>query len=522
MMMNDIGCSQRSEIVTELFELGTWEFDPRSETFDCNGHAKSLFGFTDDAPLPYLHFLNAIHPEDRERIDRTFRSALDRGIGRYAAEFRTAALDGVERVLDARGVVHFGDDKPIRVIGAVLDITERKRVERQLAAAKERADAAAKAKSEFLANASHEIRTPLGVMLGFADLALDPAQSWPEKESCLRTIKKNGETLIQLMNEILDLSKAEAGRIDIDCREFDLKDLLNELESFFQLTCREKKVQLRLRCEGSVPRKILSDAHRVRQVLVNLVGNSLKFTEKGHVEVLVKPAPAGLRFEIADTGIGISPENRPNLFREFGQANPDVYRKYGGTGLGLALSLKIARVLGGDLSLGRSEPGAGSTFIFDLPAAAAGPEFLDLAARPAPAPDEKSDDPTLGGVRILVADDAPEIRLVISTYLQRAGAVVETAENGVDAIQKISETDYDIVLMDIQMPVMNGFEATSRLREWGYRGPIIALTAYALAEERDRCLKAGFDDHLTKPIDRNGLLTEVKAHALRPARSWAH
>jgi len=263
---------------------------------------------------------------------------------------------------------------------------------------------------------------------------------------------------------------------------------------------------------------------------VNLIGNAVKFTAEGGIDILVRTErlTPGERmtvsFFIRDTGIGISPQQKEKLFQAFSQGDASTSRRYGGTGLGLALSRQIAVALGGDVVLHESRPGQGSTFEFKVPNGKwrEGVELLNLE-RPAHRNEERgAEDPDLRGVRVLLAEDTEEIRLVVIRFLEKAGASVDVAVNGVEAIKRASEADYDVVLMDLQMPVMDGYDATERLRTWGYRRPIIALTAHAMREERERCLRSGFDDHLTKPVERQSLLREVIEHARRPHEEWAH
>jgi len=401
--------------------------------------------------------------------------------------------------------------------GVVRDITERKRTAEELKAAKEAAVAANIAKTAFLANMSHEIRTPLGAVIGFAELLSDPDISQEEREAYAATIRRNGDLLSGLIEDILDLSKVEVGKVGIDVRDVWLPEILKEAESTLGLKAREKGIALNIVTEENAPLSIRTDPLRLRQVLMNVVGNAIKFTEHGFVNVIVKSlddaaSSKRVAFVVQDTGRGISPENISRLFTPFSQVDASIRRQYGGTGLGLMLSKRLAKLLGGDVVLTESKPGVGSTFTITIDAGEA-----RGASEPAKA--EKKAEATktgvtrLDGVQVLLADDALDNQVLVSRILGRAGAVVELASNGLEAIEKINRRRYDVVLMDLQMPVMDGFTATAELRKQGYLGQILALSAHALKEERERTLASGFDDHLVKPFGRDELIQRVALSA---------
>ncbi|MCX6109867.1 MAG: ATP-binding protein [Proteobacteria bacterium] len=391
-------------------------------------------------------------------------------------------------------------------------------------AARELAAEASQAKSHFIANMSHEIRTPLGAVIGFADLLQHSEPSAADRTFYLDAIKRNGHLLASIINDILDLSKIEAGKIEIDLQPVSVSQVLQDVTCFLKIQAEDKGVKLSMHLDESIPAHIVTDALRLRQILLNIVGNAVKFTSRGEVDVrihsVVLPGQgnAQLAFTVTDTGCGVSPEQADKLFAAFTQADVTTTRKFGGTGLGLALSRRMARLLGGDVKLVASRPGHGSSFVVTiaLVEAPAGTAELSKAEdqrrlqKPAKMSPQQG---CLPGVRVLVVDDSADNRLLLNRILLGAGAKVDMAENGQEALDRIGECKYDMVLMDLQMPVMDGYEANERLRQQGYRTPVIALTAHALREERQLCLDKGFTDHIGKPVDRIAMLKTLTQYA---------
>jgi signal transduction histidine kinase/CheY-like chemotaxis protein len=386
------------------------------------------------------------------------------------------------------------------------------------------AEAANEAKSVFLANMSHEIRTPLGAVLGFGQLLDDSTLSAPERRSYLDAIKRNGENLTRLIDDILDLTKVEAGRLEVETVGLSLRALVEEVFNSLSMKAAEKG--LRLDAEYVAPCRdwIESDATRLRQVLLNVIGNAVKFTDRDGVKVSVRTATVGDRvqvgFTVQDHGRGLSEREREKLFQPFTQADASTTRKFGGTGLGLVLSRKLARSLGGDLVLVDSAPGQGSTFRIDITANRGQARPDQTAAGQAAASGKgavTASRRALSGVRVLVAEDAADNQLLVTRLLTRAGAVVDVAANGQEAVDLALSREagdpYDVILMDIQMPVMDGHDATRRLRDGGFTKPIIALTAHAMKEERERCLRSGCSDHVATPINVRGLIDVIARHA---------
>ena len=400
-----------------------------------------------------------------------------------------------------------------------------RRQRRELKALSVEAQRANAAKSQFLANVSHEIRTPMTAILGYADLLHGEISSPELLEESITTIRRNGRHLLALINDILDLSRLEAERIELESVRVDLVALLAEVRDLLHPTAAKKEIDFQLRAEGPIPRFIESDPTRLRQVLVNLVGNAIKFTENGSVEVCVCfEDESSLMIEVVDTGCGMSGEQLSRVFEPFVQADASTTRKYGGTGLGLAISKRLAAALGGSLTA-TSEPEVGSTFRVELPLGNVveqrliSPERIDWCAKGIAA--NSGPLRSLSGLTLLLAEDGEDnIRLIVH-LLEKAGAVVEVAENGqlaldaVEARDAVGEPPYSVILMDMQMPVLDGYETTSTLREKGYAAPIVALTANAMASDREKCLAAGCDEFATKPIEREDLLTKILEQAGR-------
>jgi signal transduction histidine kinase/CheY-like chemotaxis protein len=385
---------------------------------------------------------------------------------------------------------------------------ERSRSENELVAAKDAAERANRAKSQFLASMSHEIRTPLNAVIGFANLVLDEITD-PVHREHLTQVSKSASHLLNLINDILDLSKIESGAIELENEPFSPHLVIQEVLNGFALEARGKGLELLADLDEDVPEWLRGDAGRIRQILLNLVGNAVKFTRAGHIRITAKPGQnrdrrRELILRVADTGIGIPPAKRDMIFNTFTQADSSHTREYGGTGLGLSIAKRLIERMGGDISVD-SDPGLGSTFTFNL--------WLDQYRPPAGTgesagvkPPDSRTRPAAASLNVLVAEDNPVNQRLASALLTKKGHRVRVADNGGQAVALFREGDFDVILMDVEMPIMDGLTASRRIREMESRSrsqpiPILAMTAHAMKGDRERCLEAGMNDFIAKPVN---------------------
>ncbi|QDU81174.1 Autoinducer 2 sensor kinase/phosphatase LuxQ [Polystyrenella longa] len=370
-------------------------------------------------------------------------------------------------------------------------------------------------KSEFLANMSHEIRTPLTAILGFSEVLRDEDVSPQEKQHAVETIHRNGSHLLALINDILDLSKVEAGKLELEYRETNPRKIVEEVQELLSERAASRNLQLVPEFKGEIPQLIRTDPTRLKQALVNLVGNAIKFTENGKIRLVVQhnELESRLSFEVIDTGIGMSIEQMKRIFQPFGQADSSTTRKYGGTGLGLMITKTIASLLGGDVNVS-SDLGEGSRFQFWIC-----PEVIKQSSLKTEGASDNMDAPIAASQanrtgRILLVEDGLDNQRLISFLLKKAGFTVDIAGNGKIGMEEtidrwMSGEPYDLVLMDMQMPVMDGYTATRKLRDAQYPGHIVAVTAHAMKGDESSCIKAGCDAYLSKPIDRQAMIDEI-------------
>ncbi|MFE9082824.1 PAS domain-containing protein [Brevundimonas sp. NPDC003935] len=444
-----------------------------------------------------------VHPEDRHLVLKAIGEAVKTGTPtrlEHRAVHRKGHTIWVEctfkALKDENGHV---DD----VVVVIRDMTQRRVLEDQVIEAKERAEKAAQAKSEFLANMSHELRTPLTSVIGFSGLLQGSEALPPEERTYVERIATASEALLGVINDILDYSKLEANAIEMDPEPFQVAALVDGAAAIVEGQCVAKGLSLKVVADAAMPEVLTGDAGRLRQVMLNFLSNAVKFTGKGGVTLRVggAPDPDGrwrLRVAVTDTGIGIPAEKIEVLFERFSQADASTTRVYGGTGLGLAISRRLIEIMGGEIGVD-SKPGEGATFWFETPLIQGG-----SAAGLTGGNDEMAASGGLAGGRILMADDAPGNRELVSAILRGLGLEIDTVCDGAEAVQAMQSGSYDLVLMDVHMPVMDGLAATREIRRMqagsGHRTPILALTANVQADQVARCLDSGMDGHLAKPI----------------------
>ncbi len=387
------------------------------------------------------------------------------------------------------------------------DTSERRRFENHLLRARQDAENANAAKSTFLANMSHEIRSPLGAIMGFAELIKQPGLANTEMINYASVIERNSHHLLRIIDDILDLSKVEAGKMLIENIDFSISDLLADFSSLMAFRAREKAIDFELQTPSMLPSIIKADPTRIRQILMNIVGNAIKFTTKGHVQLEVELSANMMTFTVSDTGSGLSAEQASQLFQPFHQADVSTTRKFGGTGLGLVLTRRLTEAMGGSFILVNSAPGSGSVFKAAIQVVVpdkATPLFLKKVKQKSTLIKEIPFN--FAGRRVLLIEDSPDNQVLISLILSKVGILVEIASDGYDGVNAAASNNFDLVLCDVQMPRMDGHQTVRELRSRGFDKPIIALTAHAMKEERDKAKASGFDDYLTKPINRAALI----------------
>jgi PAS domain S-box-containing protein len=488
--------------------------DPSGIITDVNKQMESLTGCTRDELIgaPFKSYFT-----DPERAEAAINLVLsEKKVTDY--ELTARALDGKKTVVSYNATTFYDRGRTLQgVFAAARDVTERKRVEEELRQAKAAAESASRTKSDFLASMSHEIRTPMNAIMGIADL-LAKTSLTAEQDKYVQTFRRAGDNLLNLINDILDLSKVEASQLELEQTGFSLNDLLEKVMEMVGARANEKGLSLVCELAPSVPTDLVGDPTRLQQVLLNLLGNAIKFTESGSVSLRVSPdedssVPTALRFSISDTGIGIPGEKLGQVFERFRQADSSTTRRFGGSGLGLTISKRLVELMGGRIWV-HSGVGEGSVFSFAVPFEI----WTDATRRAAEAVGTGPDLP-LPALRILLAEDSPDNCMITVAYLAETPYRVEIAETGAIACDMFAAGHYDLVLMDRQMPVMDGLTATRTIRAWELANnrsptPIIALTASALKGDREKCLAAGCTGFLTKPIKQEILLHAIKERSM--------
>ena len=557
---------------------GVWHWNLLDGSAWYSAGFRKMLGFSDSAEFPdrFETFASRVHPDDIGRVHHAVATHLD-GEDKFDLEFRMRVKDGTWSWFRARGRSVVEDGKSTKMLGTLTEwplssardqlaasasdklaaalhdqsqssrALEKARADLQiqnqeLQRARATAEAATMSKSMFLANMSHEIRTPMTAILGFVDLLTEEQKDLAEREFIVNAIRRNGKNLLTIINDILDLSKIEAGGMGVEIISCAPLNIIQDVVSFMQPQALDRGLELFVELKSPIPETIETDPTRLRQILMNLIGNSIKFTEHGGVKVLVHftnepmeprvepdqsdaaPAANRIQVQVMDTGIGIDDVQRQKLFHPFTQADASTTRRFGGTGLGLTISRRLSRMLGGDI-FSSSQAGLGSIFTVEIGIGNANLDRMITVLTPqTPVHLEskskiQSEDPQQiihnAKTSVLVAEDGEDNQRLMVHHLTRAGMKITVANNGHEAVdlaiaaQKQGRAP-DVILMDMQMPVMDGYEATEKLRSLGWRGAIIAITAHAMNGDRDRCMKSGCDEYLTKPIEKDALIQAVQ------------
>ncbi len=517
---------ERLRLALEGAHQGSWDWNIAAGVLNYSDRTRAILGLPhDQAVIDIDAWERLVHPDDLDHVWRDFTDSVESGTGHYASEYRVKAGGGWRWVSDRGKIVqHDAVGQPIRAVGILADITEQRQVEEALIQAKVaaeqarreaeearyRAEQADQVKTRFLAQMSHEIRTPLNAVLGFAGLLADSPLD-PQQRQHLETVRETGHLLLVMLNDLLDYAKLEAGKISLERIPFRLDDLLDETRRTTEMLLSEKTVALRFELDSALPAWVRGDPIRLKQVLNNLLSNAVKFTAKGSITlgatVLPSPphAPGSVRFAVTDTGIGVAKDQHGALFQEFSQIGDGTARHYGGTGLGLTICRELVELMGGIIGVD-SDAGRGSTFWFTV--------SLDPVEAPliVPEPAQRAAAKHMPPLRILVADDVLTNRELARALLERQGHLVTLAENGHQAVEAVRRQPPDVVLMDINMPVMDGIEAMRAIRALpGTVGklPIIAMTANAFPADLQRFVAAGMNGHVTKPFDPASLTAAI-------------
>ena len=532
--------NRRLSLAVTAGEMAVWEWTPEKSVWE-----PSMFSLLDipidAAPSAELLF-RSVHADDLPGLQAAWGQATQGGSDFFDHEFRIVRPDGQIRWLASVGdVFRDANGRVQRIHGLNWDITEQHEMQESLLQARAMAEAANASKSEFLANMSHEIRTPMTAILGYTDLIAEQSRD-PEISEYIHTIKRNGQFLLEIINDILDLSKIEAGKFEIDKVRFSPASTIDDVRSIMEVRAQEKQLDLQFVFDGPIPEEIESDPKRLKQILINLVGNAIKFTQQGGVQVVVRYQPpeelspafltrvgdmlvrssydyGSVIFEVIDSGIGMTEEHQQRLFRPFSQGDASITRSFGGTGLGLAISQRLAKMLGGEIAV-RSVVNQGSRFTLTLGCGnIGGVPMVEPTLETTCVPSPPATHPLLE-CHVLVVDDRRDIRYLSQRFLSQAGARVSEAEDGQQGLEYLSQAQaageiIDLILLDMQMPKLDGYETARALRKMGFSGPIIALTADAMQGDMSRCIECGCNSYLSKPINREALLNMVQQSIIK-------
>ncbi len=527
----------RLHLAVEAARLALWDWQlPTDQVFVTARWGEMLGDIAMDGYWRTKDLFDRTHPEDRARVDDIHHQLLEGRLHHAVIQYRVRTADGWLWIESHAMVAeHDAAGRPLRLMGTLADIDERKRIEVESERARELAEQASRAKSEFLANISHEVRTPLNALMGLTRLLMESPLN-TEQRSWLDLMDSSANALLSLLNDVLDLSRIEAGKLSIEDVSFDLRQLLQDVAALYGEQARAKPLEWDLRVAPDLPTQMQGDPGRLRQVMGNLLSNALKFTPKNgriRLEADLLQAPDSnqslLRIQVQDSGIGISPKQQATIFDAFTQADASTARRYGGSGLGLAICSRLVKLMGGHIEL-LSALGQGSTFTVTVPLGLA--QALPDTRSPAAA-DSSAEGARFRGLNVLVAEDHPVNELLMCKLLQRWGCQTRVAHDGQQAVDEWSRGGVDLVLMDVQMPGTNGLQATRMIREqeilrgWPHT-PVVAVTANAMNGDREVCLAAGMDGYAAKPVSPKALmqamdeaLARARGHVRTPATGQA-
>ncbi len=492
-------------------KTGHWRLDLANDEILWSNGTASIHGLPPGCPPPLEDAIGFYHEDDRSIVTQSIASARETG-NPYTFRARLIQADGELRHVEANARVELdAGGRPIALFGVLRDRTEEEQMQQELREARDEARALADAKNEFLAKMSHEIRTPMNGVLGFADLLKDSDLS-PTQRRQVDLITESGRSLQSLLNDILDLTKIDSGHIEINPEPTDIAHLISRVAQMVEPAAREKSLTLDHAIDSALPRMVMADGLRLRQILTNLLSNAVRFTDRGKIRLSAVRRETRLEIQVADTGIGIAPEMQKTIFSAFAQADDVAARDRGGTGLGLAICRQLSALMNGTLKV-QSIPGKGTAFTLSLPLIVAN-NSDDIQK----APESANAHSRLTGRRILLAEDFDINRELISQMSKQLGIELSMAEDGEQAVEMVQATisshePYELVLMDIRMPKMDGLEATRELRKRGFSPaslPIIAVTANAFDDDVDACIEAGMQAHLSKPLSLEKLRSALE------------
>lgn len=500
----------------EIAGLGYWDWQLTTNEIFWSDQVYSIYSLPMDEKVTYEKLLTMVFEDDLKSVTHALNETINAKVPQNL-DFRIITPNGTLRYVHTQAeIIVDAENRVTRLSGIVLDITERKLTELRLIESKDAADEANRAKSAFLANMSHELRTPLGAVLGFSELMSNPHLPEDQRIKFAEVVNRNGKNLVSLINEILDVAKIEAKNLDTLYDSCNPWEVLAQVVELLSPEATRKNIFINLSSDTNVGRYILTDQSRMTQILTNMIGNAIKFTESGAIDIYTEIHPNEMgghfvSFLITDTGKGISTENQKKLFEPFSQEDISTTKKYGGTGLGLYLSKKIANLLGGDVTLVCSEKNKGSTFQVKIrdntpdPLSAKAinpsPEISTLSA-------PKS---SLSGKHVLLVEDYPDNQILVSAMLAKTGCVLRVVGNGSEGLSEGRSNAYDLILMDMQLPEIDGFSVTKTLRSEQIKAPIIALTAFASKKDRERCIEAGCTEFISKPLDSSKLIAVMES-----------